>query len=126
MTVRTFGLFAFFCILPQLVQAQDNAGIDASVLKGRPYSPCADRAFPTDVYFRDTLVHTALSADAGGERALKAIHYARVIAIPMPRWTAYDRVRSKHDLPANIPLKVQERAHTAPIWHTSNGPNEVS
>jgi hypothetical protein len=124
--VRTFGLFAFFCILPQLVQAQNNAGIDASVLKGRPCSPYANRAFPTDVYFRDTRVHTALSADARGEQALKAIHYARVIAMPMPRWTAYDKVRSKHDLPANIPLKVQERAHTAPIWNTSNGPNEVS
>jgi hypothetical protein len=33
---------------------------------GRPYSPYADRAFPTDVYFGDTHVHTALSADAGG------------------------------------------------------------
>ncbi len=33
---------------------------------GRPYSPYADRAFPTEVYFGDTHVHTALSADAGG------------------------------------------------------------
>ncbi len=32
----------------------------------RPYSPYADRAFPTEVYFGDTHVHTALSADAGG------------------------------------------------------------
>ena len=33
---------------------------------GRPYSPYADRAFPTNVYFGDTHVHTALSADSGG------------------------------------------------------------
>jgi hypothetical protein len=33
---------------------------------GRPYSPYADRAFPTGVYFGDTHVHTGLSADAGG------------------------------------------------------------
>jgi hypothetical protein len=32
----------------------------------RPYSPYADRAFPTEVYFGDTHVPTALSADAGG------------------------------------------------------------
>ena len=32
---------------------------------GRPYSPYADRAFPTNVYFGDTHVHTALSADFG-------------------------------------------------------------
>lgn len=36
------------------------------VLAGRPYSPYADRGFPTQVYFGDTHVHTALSADAGG------------------------------------------------------------
>ena len=48
------------------VCAQDSAGLDAADLKGRPYSPYADRAFPTDVYFGDTHVHTGLSADAGG------------------------------------------------------------
>ncbi len=36
------------------------------VLTGRPYSPYADRAFPTRPFFGDTHVHTALSADAGG------------------------------------------------------------
>jgi hypothetical protein len=49
-----------------VTSAQDAAGINASVLKGRPYSPYADRAFSTQVYFGDTHVHTALSADAGG------------------------------------------------------------
>jgi hypothetical protein len=38
----------------------------AGVLAGRPYSPYANRAFPERVYFGDTHVHTALSADAGG------------------------------------------------------------
>ncbi|WP_181893172.1 DUF3604 domain-containing protein [Falsiruegeria mediterranea] len=33
---------------------------------GRPYSPYADRAYPTQVYFGDTHVHTGLSGDAGG------------------------------------------------------------
>ncbi|MEM9235735.1 MAG: DUF3604 domain-containing protein, partial [Verrucomicrobiota bacterium] len=46
--------------------AQDSAGVDAADLKGRPYSPYANRAFPTEVYFGDTHVHTGLSADAGG------------------------------------------------------------
>jgi len=31
----------------------------------RPYSPYADRAFPTHVYFGDTHLHTAFSMDAG-------------------------------------------------------------
>ncbi|MDW3222522.1 MAG: DUF3604 domain-containing protein [Paracoccaceae bacterium] len=38
----------------------------ADVLSGRPYSPNADRGFPEQVYFGDTHVHSALSADAGG------------------------------------------------------------
>ncbi len=37
--------------------------------KGHPYSPYPNRAFPTEVFFGDVHVHTALSADAGGGRA---------------------------------------------------------
>lgn len=43
----------------------DAAGVGDD-LKGQPYSPNADRAFPTEVLFGDTHVHSALSADAGG------------------------------------------------------------
>ena len=47
-----------------------------------------------------------------------AFYYVRIIEIPTPRWTAYDRVRYKLDLPKDIPLKTQERAYTSPIWYT--------
>jgi hypothetical protein len=47
-------------------RAQDLEGIVPDVFDGRPYSPYVNRAFPTNVYFGDTHVHTALSADAGG------------------------------------------------------------
>ncbi|MGR3662968.1 MAG: DUF3604 domain-containing protein [Paracoccaceae bacterium] len=40
-------------------------GLDP-VFSERPYSPYASRAFPENVYFGDTHVHTGLSADAGG------------------------------------------------------------
>jgi hypothetical protein len=46
--------------------AQDTSGVQESIYTGRPYSPYADRAFPTRVYFGDTHVHTGLSPDAGG------------------------------------------------------------
>ena len=42
----------------------DMTGLN-SVFAGRPYSPDVDRAFPEDVYFGDTHVHTGLSGDAG-------------------------------------------------------------
>ena len=46
----------------------DRAGIygPGDAFAGRPYSPYANRNFPTNVYFGDTHVHTGLSADAGG------------------------------------------------------------
>ena len=47
--------------------AQDAINPDGlSDRAGRPYSPYADRAFPAQVFFGDTHVHTGLSADAGG------------------------------------------------------------
>lgn len=48
--------------------AQDTASVDNATgdLKGQPYSPNANRGFPTKVLFGDTHVHSALSADAGG------------------------------------------------------------
>ena len=38
----------------------------ATAADDRPYSPYADIDYPTDVFFGDTHVHTALSGDAGG------------------------------------------------------------
>jgi hypothetical protein len=48
---------------------------------------------------------------------LKAVYYVRVLDIPTPRWTAYDKVKFNLDLPKEIPLEKQERAYTSPIWY---------
>ena len=51
------------------VMASDIGMPDAKVLKGlypgKTYSPYAQRSFPTNVYWGDTHLHTALSPDAG-------------------------------------------------------------
>ncbi|MDV7144635.1 DUF3604 domain-containing protein [Tropicimonas sp. TH_r6] len=50
-----------------LAAAQDAINSEGlSGPSGRPYSPYADRSYPTQVYFGDTHVHTGLSGDAGG------------------------------------------------------------
>jgi hypothetical protein len=62
MTVLHWLVLSFTSIVlvtASIASAQDTAGINANFLKGRPYSPYADRAFPTEVYFGDTHVHTS-------------------------------------------------------------------
>ncbi|MCK5356732.1 MAG: DUF3604 domain-containing protein, partial [Methyloprofundus sp.] len=46
--------------------AMDAVKTDASLFKGKAYSPYANRAFPAKVLFGDVHVHTGLSGDAGG------------------------------------------------------------
>jgi hypothetical protein len=48
-----------------------------------------------------------------------ADYHARVIEIPTPRWTAYDRrYFAIENVPAEVPMTTQERAYTSPIWCT--------
>ncbi len=50
----------------------------------------------------------------------RAFYYARVIEIPTPRWTLFDKVRMGAVVPDGVPLTTQERAYTSPIWYTPN------
>lgn len=48
----------------------------------------------------------------------RAFYYVRAIEIPTPRWTAYDTQRFGVTMPKEVPMIVQERAYSAPIWYT--------
>jgi hypothetical protein len=56
--------------------------------------------------------------DPDFDPALKAVYYARVLEIPTPRWTAYDAKRFGIRMPPEVPMILQERAYTSPIWFT--------
>lgn len=48
-----------------------------------------------------------------------AFYYLRVLEIPTPRWTAYDaKYFQLKDLSEQIPMIIQERAYSSPIWYT--------
>jgi Protein of unknown function (DUF3604) len=48
---------------------------------------------------------------------LRAFYYVRVLEIPKPRWTAYDAVFFRKVMAAGIPMTVQDRAYSSPIWY---------
>jgi len=50
----------------------------------------------------------------------RAFYYVRVIEIPTPRWTAYDAAYYNVERNPDIPMIVQDRAFTSPIWYTPN------
>jgi hypothetical protein len=56
--------------------------------------------------------------DPDFDPAQRAFYYARVLEIPTPRWTAYDAKHYGLDLPSDVPMTLQERAYTSPIWYT--------
>ncbi|WP_223792968.1 DUF3604 domain-containing protein [Marinobacter sp. F4216] len=50
-----------------------------------------------------------------------AFYYVRVLEIPTPRWTLYDKVRFNETMPDEVPLVHQERAFSSPVWYTPEG-----
>lgn len=50
----------------------------------------------------------------------EAFYYVRVLEIPTPRWTLYDRLQYGAEIPEDVPLTNTERAYTSPIWYSPN------
>ncbi|TGD74261.1 DUF3604 domain-containing protein [Mangrovimicrobium sediminis] len=59
----------------------------------------------------------AIWKDPDFDRTEPAFYYARVIEIPTPRWTAYEAKRFGVKMDAEVPMTIQERAYTSPIWY---------
>jgi hypothetical protein len=56
--------------------------------------------------------------DPSFDPAQRAFYYARVLEIPTPRWSTYDAVKLGVAVPKGLPVTIQERAWTSPIWYT--------
>lgn len=59
---------------------------------------------------------TAVWQDPNFNASESAFYYVRVIEIPTPRWPAFDAKFFDIDLPEEVPVVIQERAYSSPIW----------
>ena len=57
-------------------------------------------------------------SDPDFDAGQRAFYYVRVIEIPTPRWTAYDKKFFSNEMPEGTEMVTQERAYTSPIWYT--------
>jgi hypothetical protein len=74
-----------------------------------------------EAFWLDTIGDPELIAvwkDPDFDPAQRAFYYARVIEIPTPRWTCYDAKRFGVKMPGDVPMTLQERGYTSPIWYT--------
>jgi hypothetical protein len=56
--------------------------------------------------------------DPDFDPSVRAFYYVRVLEIPTPRWSTRDAVRLGLPIPKGLPVSIQERAWTSPIWYT--------
>ncbi len=74
-----------------------------------------------DASYTNTIGATELSTtwtDPEFDATRPALYYARVIQIPTPRWSTYDAARTGLPRPEDVPVSIQERAWTSPVWYT--------
>jgi hypothetical protein len=55
-----------------------------------------------------------------------AVYYARVLEIPTPRWTTYLAARYSLTPPSDVPVTIQERGWSSPIWYTPPAARRVA
>jgi hypothetical protein len=83
--------------------------------------PVGDTVDGANASYTNTIGDALLFADwidPDFEPSQHAFYYVRVIEIPTPRWTAFDAKVFGIDMADDVPMKLQERAYTSPIWYT--------
>ncbi len=61
---------------------------------------------------------TAFWQDPDFDPDQRAFYYVRVLEIPKPSWQAYDSKHYGVKMSDEVPMTVQDRAYTSPIWYT--------
>ncbi len=89
--------------------------------KVRCESPVGSTVDAKTAIYTNTIGATSLQVvwhDPDFDPAQRAFYYVRVLEIPTPRWSTYDAVREKRQLPEGVEVDQQDRAYTSPIWYS--------
>jgi hypothetical protein len=94
---------------------------DRAIVDRRCEKPVGSTVDVANASYTNTIGDPLFSAywvDPDFDPDQRAFYYVRVIEIPKPRWTAYDAKFFGVDMPDEVPMTVQDRAYTSPIWYT--------
>jgi hypothetical protein len=89
--------------------------------EGRCKTPVGSTVNVADASYTNTIGDPLLTAhwvDPDFDPKQRAFYYVRVIEIPKPTWQAYDAEYYGVEMPDEVPMTVQDRAYTSPIWYT--------
>jgi len=83
--------------------------------------PVGDTVDATTAEYSNSIGAAELSVawtDPDFDPSVRAFYYVRVLEIPTPRWSTRDAVQLGLPIPKGLPVSIQERAWTSPIWYT--------
>ena len=88
---------------------------------GRCSTPVGNTVDLATASYTNTIGAPILSAlwqDPEFDPVQRAFYYVRVLEIPTPRWTAFDAKFYGVEMSPEVPMTLQERAYTSPVWYT--------
>jgi hypothetical protein len=97
---------------------------DRAIRNRRCERPVGNTVNVTDASYTNTIGDPLLTAhwvDPDFDPDQSAFYYVRVLEIPKPSWQAYDAKYFEVEMSDEVPMTVQDRAYTSPIWYTPGG-----
>ena len=94
---------------------------DRAIVNRRCERPVGNTVNVADASYTNTIGDPLLTAfweDPDFDPGQRAFYYIRVLEIPKPTWQAYDAKRFGVTMEDGVPMTVQDRAYTSPIWYT--------